>query len=94
MSRNVSFLNVTESKDIVDFDDNILVDPIYLEIHGMKDPLLTVRTGDKDNYREGLITSAGKEVLPAQYKRITWCKGNILICCADGECIVYQYEKK
>ncbi len=79
---------------VMDFDDNILVDPIYLEIHGMREPLLTVRTGDKENYREGLITSDGKEVLPAKYERIAWCKGNKLICRADGECIVYQYEKK
>ncbi len=79
---------------IVDFNDDILVAPIYLEIHGTRNPLLTVRTGDKDNYREGLITSDGKEVLPAKYERITWCKENKLICRTDGECIVYQYELK
>ena len=79
---------------IVDFDDNVIVEPKYLEIHGMTNPLLTVRVGDKDSFQEGLITPDGKEVLPAKSHRIAWSRDNKIICCSDGECIVYQYEVK
>ena len=40
--------------------NNVLVEPKYFEIHGMSNPLLTVRVGDKDHYQEGLITPDGK----------------------------------
>ena len=70
---------------IRDFDDNLIVEPIYQEIHGLQNPLLTVRVGDKDHYKEGLITRDGKEILPAEYERITWYNGNCIICCNDGK---------
>lgn len=69
---------------IRDFDDNLIVEPIYQEIHGLHDPLLTVRVGDKDHYKEGLITCDGKEILPAKFERITWYNGNCIICCNEG----------
>ena len=75
---------------MMDFDDNVIIEPIYYEIHGMHNPLLTVRVGEKDNYKEGLITPDGVEVLPAVYSDIRWCRDNYIICCQDGNSEVYQ----
>lgn len=47
---------------IKDFDSNIIVPPIYYEIHGTDKPLLTVRVGEKDNYKEGMITPDGAKL--------------------------------
>ncbi|MBQ8636697.1 MAG: WG repeat-containing protein [Clostridia bacterium] len=79
---------------LIDFDDNIVVPAIYLEIHGVNNPLLTVRDGDKDNYLEGLIKHNGDKVLEPKYKRISWCNNNYLLCSFDGECQVLKYVKK
>lgn len=75
---------------ICDFDDRIIVPAEYYEIYGLDAPLLTVRVGEKGNYKEGLISQDGHEVLPAVYSRISWCRNNRLICCADGYCEVFQ----
>ncbi|MEG1126145.1 MAG: WG repeat-containing protein, partial [Oscillospiraceae bacterium] len=79
-----------DKQGLMDFDDNVLVEPKYFEIYGLKNPLLTVRVGEKGNYKEGLISTDGKVVLPAIYKRISWCSNNRIICCADGYCEFMQ----
>ncbi len=76
---------------IMDFDENIIVEPIYYEIYGMSNPLLTVRVGERDNYKEGLITPEGIEVLPAVYSSIQWCSDNRIICCHEDCCEVYRF---
>lgn len=77
---------------IMDFDENVIIGPTYYEIYGMSYPLLTVRVGEKNNYKEGLITPEGLEVLPAIYSAIRWCSNNRIICCQEGNCEVYQLE--
>lgn len=82
-----------EKQGIMDFDGKVLVEPKYLEIHGMDNPLLTVRVGEKDNYTEGLVTQDGKEVVPPEYSRISWNKDNRIICCKDGCCEMLCLEE-
>lgn len=55
---------------LLDYDGNIIVPAIYHEVHGHIEPFLTVRVGDKNNYKEGLITPSGKTVLPANQKKL------------------------
>lgn len=71
---------------IKDFDGNIIIPPKYYGIHGIGDALLTVRIGEKDNWKEGLITQDGKVVLPAEYNRIISCSDNYYLCQRDGNC--------
>ena len=71
---------------VIDFDDNVIIPAKYYEIHGLDNILLTVRDGEKDNYKEGLITHNGTIVVPAEYKRISWCKDNRILCCNEGNC--------
>lgn len=75
---------------IMDFDEKVIIEPTYYEIHGMSNPLLTVRVGEKNNYKEGLITPEGVEVLPAVYSTIRWCSDNRIICCREGHSEVYH----
>ncbi len=77
---------------IIDFDDRIIVEPKYYEIYNVNRPLLTVRVGEKDHYKEGLITHDGKEIIPAIYDHISWCKDNKIICCLAGQCEVLQLD--
>lgn len=83
-----------KKQGLIDFDDNIVLPAIYHEIHGVDDPLLTVRDGDKDNYLEGLIKHNGDKVIEPKYKRISWCNNTYLLCSFDGECEVLEYVKK
>ena len=71
---------------VIDFDDNVIIPAKYYEIHGLDDILLTVRDGEKDNYKEGLITHNGTVVVPPKYHRIGWCKDNRILCCNEGGC--------
>ena len=71
---------------MVDFDDNVIIPAKYYEIYGLNNPLLTVRDGEKDNYKEGLVTYNGTVVIPPNYHRISWCKEGRIICCNDGNC--------
>lgn len=71
---------------VIDFDDNIIIPAKYYEIHGLSNTLLTVREGEKDHYKEGLITHNGMVVVPPEYHRIGWCKDNRIICCGEGDC--------
>lgn len=76
-----------------DYDGNIIISAIYHEIHGRKDPYLTVRVGEKDSYKEGLITYDGKTVIEANHSRIGWCSDHKhFFCCADGRCEMYVVE--
>lgn len=75
-----------EKFGVKDFDGNTLVEPLYYEIHGVDKPLITVRVGEKDHYKEGLITQKGIQVVPAEFSRISWCKDGYIICCADDHC--------
>ena len=76
-----------------DYDGNIIIPAIYHEIHGRKDPYLTVRVGEKDSYKEGLITYDGKTVIEANHSRIGWCSDHKhFFCCADGRCEMYVVE--
>lgn len=83
-----------EKYGVRDFDGNILVKPLYYEIHGMDMPFLTVRVGEKDHYKEGLITQTGDEVIPAAFERISWCKDGYIICCSDDHCEMLRYFRK
>lgn len=76
-----------------DYDGNIIIPAIYHEIHGRKDPYLTDRVGEKDSYKEGLITYDGKTVIEANHSRIGWCSDHKhFFCCADGRCEMYVVE--
>lgn len=76
-----------------DYDGNIIIPAIYHEIHGRKDPYLTIRVGEKDSYKEGLITYDGKTVIEANHSRIGWCSDHKhFFCCADGRCEMYVVE--
>lgn len=78
-----------------DFEDNIIIPANYYEIYGIDNPLLTVRDGEKNNYKEGLITHDGKVVIPAKYERISWTKDKKrIICCAPGLCEMHVIECK
>ena len=79
---------------VKDFDGNILVKPLYYEIHDVEKPLLTVRVGEKDNYKEGLITQTGAKVIPAVFERINWCRDGYIICCSDNHCEMLRFVKK
>ena len=79
---------------IMDFDGNTVVPAIYHEIHGMSNPLITVRVGEKNNYTEGLIKPDGTVVIPAEYSRISWCRDNYIVCCREGHCELLRYESK
>ena len=79
---------------VKDYDGNIIIPAIYREIHGHTNPLLTVRVGDKDSYKEGLITPDGRTVIPAEYERIDWCGDHKhFFCCSDGRCEMYVVEE-
>ena len=82
-----------EKYGVRDFDGNILVKPLYYEIHGEDKPFLTIRVGEKDHYKEGLITQTGDEVIPAVFKRISWCKDGYIICCSDDHCEMLRYSR-
>ena len=79
---------------IKDFDGKIIVPPVYYEIQGLDKPLITVRVGEKDNYKEGLIRKDGEVVIPAEYTRISWCRDNYIICCRNGLCEMMLYMPK
>ena len=83
-----------EKCGIKDFDGNIIIPPKYYEIHGIGNALLTVRVGEKDNWKEGLITQDGRVVLPAEYDRITSCKDNYYVCQHDGVCEMLHVSVK
>ncbi len=81
-------------KGIRDYNGNVIIPAIYLEIYGWGDPFLTVRIGDKNNYREGLITFTGKQVVLAEYKHIEWCRDKKhFFCCLDDVCEMYRIEE-
>ena len=83
------------NQGIKDFDGNIIVPAEYYEIVGLRNSLLTVRVGEKNNYREGLITYGGKQVIPAKFERITWCDDKKhFFCCLDGCCEMYLLEEE
>ncbi len=75
---------------LVDFDDKIIIPPVYHEIYGLDNPVLTVRDGDKDNYLEGLIKHDGTTVISPRYKYIRWCKENYILCSNGRECEVLK----
>lgn len=79
---------------VIDFDDNVIIPAKYYEIHGLDDILLTVRDGEKDNYKEGLITHNGTVVVPPEYHRIGWCKDNRILCCNEGGCEMLELIQK
>lgn len=69
-----------------DYDGNIIIPAIYHEIRGHKDPYFTIRVGDKDNFKEGLITCDGKTVIEAKYNCIEWFSNHKHFCCCSKEC--------
>lgn len=91
-NRRILFVE-NEKQGIRDFDGNVVIKPIYHEIHGLDEPLFTVRVGNKDDYKEGLITPDGKEVVPAIWHRISWENNNRIICCSEGLCEMLFFEK-
>lgn len=80
---------------VMDYDENVVIPAVYHEIHGGKDPFLTVRVGEKDSYKESLIAVDGTEVIPPAYSRIGWCQdGKHFYCCSEGCCEMYLIENK
>ncbi len=80
---------------VVDYNNNIVIPPKYLEIHGIKNPLWTVRVGENDDYTEGLISLTGDMIIPAKYQNIEWCRdGKHFFGCAEGCCEMYSFEEK
>ena len=71
---------------LIDFDDNVIIPAKYYEIYGLDNLLLTVRDGEKGNYKEGLVTHDGTIVVPPNYQRISWCKNGRILCCTEGNC--------
>lgn len=54
---------------------------------------MSVTSGQKGEYKEGLITPDGKTVIPAKYERIGWCRDHKhFFCCSDGCCEMYVVE--
>lgn len=80
-----------DNKGIRDFDGNVIIPAKYLEIHYTDKPLLGVRIGEKDNYKEGILTRDGIEVVPAEYRYITFYGGNYIVCCRNGHCEMLRY---
>lgn len=82
-----------DKQGMMDFDENIILPAIYHKIYGVRDPLITVQVGEKNNYLVGLLDHDGKVVFPAEYSRISWFKDKThLVCCKNGTLAVYQYE--
>ena len=82
------------NQGIRDFDGNIIIEPKYYEIHSIDQPMLIVRVGEKDNFKEGLITRNGVEVISADFHRVSWLKDNYFVCCRDGLCEMYRLIPK
>ena len=93
--QNKRFIFSADGKQgVMSFDGKTIIPPCYLEIHGKDDPFLTVRTGEKDNYLEGLVTAEGAIVIPAEHKHIGWCKDKKhFFCCSHGRCEMYIFEE-
>lgn len=91
---NKRFIYIKDGKQgVKDLNGNTIIPAAYYEIHGLTNPYLTVRVGEKDNYKEGLITASGQVVVPAIYNRIGWCKDQRhFFCCSDGHCEMYCIE--
>ena len=78
-----------------DYDGSIIIPAIYHEIHGLTSPFFTVRVGEEDNYKEGLITPDGKTVMEATHSRIGWCKdAKHFFTCSNGLCEMYVVEDR
>ena len=86
--------NEGERQGIKDFDGNTVVPPVYHEIYGVDKPLLIVKSGEENNYKEGLITHDGTIVVPAVYGSIRWCSDGYIVCRRDGNCEMLRYTKK
>ena len=77
-----------------DYDGNIVIPAIYHEIRGNTEPFLTVRVGEENNYKEGLITHDGTTVIDAKHSRIGWCRDRKhFFTCSDGLCEMYVVEE-
>ncbi len=80
---------------LMDFKDKVLAPAVYHEIHGIDDPLLTIRKGDKSNYSEGLMDFNGNIILPPRCKRIRWLKDKTHVICEyhNNFCELYVYTR-
>lgn len=83
-----------EKQGVKDFDGNVIVPPVYYEIRGIGNPLLTVRVGDENHFKEGMITPDGTMVVPAEYRYISWFGDNHIACCRDEHCEMLLYTNK
>ena len=79
---------------VADFDGNIIVEPIYRDIHWLDDPLLTFKIGDENRGTKGLMTHDGVEVLPAKFDYIFWCDDGYFICRDERGSMMYRWERK
>lgn len=56
---------------------------------------VSVTSGQKNKYMEGLITPDGKMVLPARFERIGWCRDSKhFFTCSNELCEMYVVEEK
>ena len=83
-----------EKKGVRDFDGNIIIPPLFSEIHFSDRPLVKVRLGDRNNYTEGIFTKEGIQVVPAEYKYISFYEDGYFACCRDGHCEMLRYVER
>lgn len=89
----IVFLN-DGKQGVKDFTGKIIIEPKYSEIHSIDKSMLIVRIGEEDNYKEGMISKTGKDVIPVDFKTIRWLKDNYFICCKNGLCEMYRLTDK
>lgn len=85
-----------DGKEMVyDFEDNIVVPPVYDEVSGFRYPLLTVALESECGVKKyGLISHSGKEIIAPRFKRISWCRDGGIICVDEDGCTYMKYSDK
>lgn len=73
-----------------DFDDNIIIPPIYNKIEYINSPFIKVSFINKN----GLIDHDGNDVLPSIYDSITTLEGNRFLCKRNGKSEIFEYFEK
>ncbi len=83
-----------DKKGIRDFEGNVIIPAEYDEIHRSDQSLIVVRKGKNVNFKEGIFTSDGREVVPVEYKYVIVQKDGYIVCCREGYCEMLKYETK
>lgn len=83
-----------DKQGIMDLAGNIIIEPKYNEIYCVDEPMYIVRIGEGENYREGMISRNGRDVIPADYECISWMRDNYFACRKNGLCEMYRLMYK